>query len=190
MCIIETIREKSRVAENPGARERRTQEGSSGRAKRDPTESQVFERSWAKHDPTQFQTFERIWAKSDPTRLQIRKPFPFFVATFRKSCIECDDSRRKRCLARPCRRHYREIHENILREEHSTNGKWHFLRHTEDIRSYTGGASKVVGKLVQQKSKLSFMWICCKSLFSFIEYPWNTTWILLFIWSMNLIISV
>ena len=42
-------------------------------------------------------------------------------------------------------------------KEHTVNGKWHFLRNTEDIRSYTGGASKVVGKLLDQKSKLSFM---------------------------------
>lgn len=42
-------------------------------------------------------------------------------------------------------------------DEHSTNGKWHFMRETADIRSYTGGASKVVGKLLEEKSKLSFM---------------------------------
>ena len=38
-----------------------------------------------------------------------------------------------------------------------TNGKWHFLRVSEDVRSYTGGASKVVGKLLERRSKLSFM---------------------------------
>ena len=41
--------------------------------------------------------------------------------------------------------------------EHITNGKWYFLRVTDNIRSYTGGASKVVGKLLDRKSKLSFM---------------------------------
>ena len=39
--------------------------------------------------------------------------------------------------------------------KNTVNGKWHFLRNTQDIRSYTGGASKVVGKLLDQKSKLS-----------------------------------
>ena len=42
-------------------------------------------------------------------------------------------------------------------KEHTTTSKWHFLRFTDDIRSYTGGASKVVGKLLDRKSKLSFM---------------------------------
>ena len=42
-------------------------------------------------------------------------------------------------------------------KENIHDGKWHFLRKTEDIRSYTGGASKVVGKLLDQKSKLSFI---------------------------------
>ena len=37
------------------------------------------------------------------------------------------------------------------------DGKWHFLRRTEDIHSYTGNCSKVVGKLLDQKSKLPFM---------------------------------
>jgi hypothetical protein len=41
--------------------------------------------------------------------------------------------------------------------KHATTKKWHFLRVTEDIRSYTGGGSKVVGKLLDRKSKLSFM---------------------------------
>ena len=35
--------------------------------------------------------------------------------------------------------------------------KWHFLHRTEDIHSYTGNCSKVVGKLLDQKSKLPFM---------------------------------
>ena len=37
------------------------------------------------------------------------------------------------------------------------DGKWHFLRQTEDIHSYTENCSKVVGKLLDQKSKLPFM---------------------------------
>ena len=39
----------------------------------------------------------------------------------------------------------------------SVDGSWHFLRHSHDIRSYTGNASKVVGKLLEEKSKLPFM---------------------------------
>ena len=42
-------------------------------------------------------------------------------------------------------------------KENSTNGKWHFLRTSDDIRGYTGGASKVIGKLMDRKSKLPFM---------------------------------
>ena len=38
-----------------------------------------------------------------------------------------------------------------------SNGEWHFLRKSNDIRSYTGGSSKVVGKLLDAQSKLSFM---------------------------------
>ena len=37
------------------------------------------------------------------------------------------------------------------------NGKWHFLRQNEDTHSYTGNYSKVVEKLLDQKSKLPFM---------------------------------
>ena len=37
-------------------------------------------------------------------------------------------------------------------------GKWHFLCRTDDdINSYTGNCSKVVGKLLDQMSKLPFM---------------------------------
>ena len=42
-------------------------------------------------------------------------------------------------------------------KELNTNGTWNFLSHTADIRSYTGNPSKVVGKLLKEKSKLSFM---------------------------------
>ena len=35
--------------------------------------------------------------------------------------------------------------------------KWHFLCQTEDIHSYTRNCSKVVGKVLDQKSKLPFM---------------------------------
>lgn len=42
-------------------------------------------------------------------------------------------------------------------KENTTSGEWHFLRKTNDIRSYTGGASKVVGKLLDRQSKLPFM---------------------------------
>ena len=37
------------------------------------------------------------------------------------------------------------------------DGKWHFLRRIEDIYSYTGNRSKVIGQLLDQKSKLPFM---------------------------------
>ena len=46
---------------------------------------------------------------------------------------------------------------NCYWKENSTNGKWHFLRTSDDIRGYTGGASKVIGKLMDRKSKLPFM---------------------------------
>ncbi len=36
-------------------------------------------------------------------------------------------------------------------------GPWHFVRRTDDIRDYTGGSSKVVGKLMDRQSKLPFM---------------------------------
>ena len=39
----------------------------------------------------------------------------------------------------------------------NNDGKLHFLRLTEDISLYTGNCSKVVGKLLDQKSKLPFM---------------------------------
>ena len=42
-------------------------------------------------------------------------------------------------------------------KENTATGKWHFIRNTEYIRTYTGGASKVLGKLLDKKSKLSFM---------------------------------
>ena len=38
-------------------------------------------------------------------------------------------------------------------KEHSVNGKWHFIRNTEDIRTYTGDSSNVVGKLFDWQSK-------------------------------------
>ena len=34
---------------------------------------------------------------------------------------------------------------------------WHFIRKTGDIRTYTGRSSKVVGKLMNEQSKLPFM---------------------------------
>ena len=39
-------------------------------------------------------------------------------------------------------------------------GKWHFLYRNEDIHLYTGNCSKVVGKLLDQMSKLSFTQNC------------------------------
>ena len=36
-------------------------------------------------------------------------------------------------------------------------GHWHFIRKTDDIRQYTGGSSKVLGKMFDEKSKLPFM---------------------------------
>ena len=35
--------------------------------------------------------------------------------------------------------------------------KWYFLHRTEDIHSYTGNSSRVVGNLLVQKSKSLFM---------------------------------
>ena len=35
--------------------------------------------------------------------------------------------------------------------------KWHFLQVTWNIRSYTGNCIKVVGRLLDQKSKLPFI---------------------------------
>ena len=37
------------------------------------------------------------------------------------------------------------------------HGKWHFVRKTNDIRKYTGGSCKVIGKIPDTKSKLPFM---------------------------------
>ena len=42
------------------------------------------------------------------------------------------------------------------RREHSTTGKWHFLRVTNDIRLYTGCASKDVGEISRQKVEIVF----------------------------------
>ena len=36
-------------------------------------------------------------------------------------------------------------------------GHWHFIWKTDDIRQYMGGSSKVLGKMFDEKSKLSFM---------------------------------
>ena len=55
-------------------------------------------------------------------------------------------------------------HADALLEKAMTNywnkhndGKWHFIRRSEDIRSYTGGSSKVIGKMLDEKSKLPFL---------------------------------
>ena len=40
--------------------------------------------------------------------------------------------------------------------ENTESGKWHFLRNSEDILSYTGGASKVVGNLLDRRPKFTF----------------------------------
>ena len=37
------------------------------------------------------------------------------------------------------------------------NGKWHFVRKAGYICTYTGGASKVLGRLFDKESKLFFM---------------------------------
>ena len=41
--------------------------------------------------------------------------------------------------------------------KNSVDGKWHFIRRSECIRSYTGNASKVIGRMLDEKSKLPFM---------------------------------
>ena len=42
-------------------------------------------------------------------------------------------------------------------KNNNERGQWHFIRRTEDIRSYTGGLSKALGKMLDEKSKLPFM---------------------------------
>ena len=39
----------------------------------------------------------------------------------------------------------------------SVTGKWHFIRTGESIKSYLGGSSKVIGKMLSEPSKLPFM---------------------------------
>ena len=39
----------------------------------------------------------------------------------------------------------------------NAKGEWHFLRRSDDIRSYIGGCGKVLGKMFDEKSKLPFM---------------------------------
>ena len=41
--------------------------------------------------------------------------------------------------------------------KNSVNGKWHFIRLGENIKSYLGGSSKVVAKMLAEPSKLPFM---------------------------------
>ena len=41
--------------------------------------------------------------------------------------------------------------------ENSENGKWHFIRESNKIRSYLGGSSKVIGKMLSEPSKLPFV---------------------------------
>ena len=43
------------------------------------------------------------------------------------------------------------------KDHDSIDGSWHFLNCSHDIHSYTGNTSKVVGKLLEEKSKLPFM---------------------------------
>ena len=40
--------------------------------------------------------------------------------------------------------------------ENSENGKWHFIRESNNIRSYLGGSSKVLGRMLSEPSKLPF----------------------------------
>ena len=39
----------------------------------------------------------------------------------------------------------------------SQNGQWHFVRSGENIKSYLGGSSKVIGKMLSEPSKFPFM---------------------------------
>ena len=62
--------------------------------------------------------------------------------------------------SRPLLHHADEILERVMNQYWRVgnhDGKWHFLRRTEDTYSYTGNCSKVVRKLLDKKSKLSFM---------------------------------
>ena len=41
--------------------------------------------------------------------------------------------------------------------ENSENGKWHFIRESDQIISYFGGSSKVIGRMLSEPSKLPFV---------------------------------
>ena len=41
--------------------------------------------------------------------------------------------------------------------ENSENGKWHFIRESDQIKSYFGGSSKVIGRMLSEPSKLPFV---------------------------------
>ena len=61
---------------------------------------------------------------------------------------------------RPLLHHADEILERVINQYWRVgnhDGKLHFLRRTENIYSYTGNCSKVVGMLLDKKSKLPFM---------------------------------
>ena len=52
------------------------------------------------------------------------------------------------------------IRENAMNRywmESTKSNKWHFLRQTDDVRTYMGDSSKVIGKLFKKNSKLPFM---------------------------------
>ena len=51
----------------------------------------------------------------------------------------------------------RAVNKYWKRNESNERGEWHFIRRSDDIRSYTGGSSKVIGKMLKEKSKLPFM---------------------------------
>ena len=51
----------------------------------------------------------------------------------------------------------RRATDKYLKNKDIKLSKWHFVRKTNDIRKYTGGSSKVIGKILDTKSKLPFM---------------------------------
>ena len=69
----------------------------------------------------------------------------------------------------PLIHHADQILEKSLNEywknHNSIDGSWYFLHRSLDIRSYRGNTSNVVGKLLEEKSKLPFMQFIYNSLF-------------------------
>ena len=41
--------------------------------------------------------------------------------------------------------------------ENSENGKWHFIRESDKIKTYFGGSSTVIGRMLSEPSKLPFV---------------------------------